>query len=72
MRISYNREEDIIIIEVSEEGIDYAEEVGQMIIHFTRERKPVLVEILDASDFLAEITKVSLRAKDSKLAEVLI
>ena len=43
-----------------------------MIIHFTRERKPVLVEILDASDFLAEITKVSLRAKDSKLAEVLI
>jgi uncharacterized protein YuzE len=72
MRISYNREEDIIIIEVSEEGIDYAEEVGPMIIHFTRERKPVLVEILDASDFLAEITKVSLRAKDSKLAEVLI
>ena len=72
MRIRYNREEDIIIIEVSEEGIDYAEEVGPMIIHFTRERKPVLVEILDASDFLAEITKVSLRAKDSKLAEVLI
>ncbi len=72
MRISYNREEDIIIIEDSEEGIDYAEEVGPMIIHFTRERKPVLVEILDASDFLAEITKVSLRAKDSKLAEVLI
>ncbi len=70
MRISYNREEDILIIEVSEEGIDYAEDVGPMIIHFTKEGKPVLVEILDASEFLAEITKVSVRAKDNKLAEV--
>ena len=57
---------------MSEEGIDYAEEVGPMIIHFTKEGKPVLVEILDASDFLAEITKASVRARDSKLAEVLI
>ena len=72
MRISYNREEDVLIIEVSEEGIDYAEEVGPMIVHFTKEGKPVLVEILDASDFLAEITKASVRARDSKLAEVLI
>jgi len=55
MRISYNREEDVLIIEVSEEGIDYAEEVGPMIVHFTKEGKPVLVEILDASDFLAEV-----------------
>ena len=72
MRISYNREDDVLVLEVSEEGIDYAEEVGPMIIHFTKEGRPVLIEILDASDFLAKITKASVRAQDSKLAEVLI
>ena len=72
MRISYNREDDVLVLEVSEEGIDYAEEVGPMIIHFTKEGRPVLVEILDASEFLAKITKASVRAQDSKLAEVLI
>jgi uncharacterized protein YuzE len=72
MRISYNREDDVLVLEVSEEGIDYAEEVGPMIIHFTKEGRPVLVEILDASEFLAKITKASVRARDGKLAEVLI
>lgn len=43
-----------------------------MIIHFTKEGKPVLVEILDASEFLAELTKVSVRASDSKPEEVWI
>jgi len=72
MRISYNREDDVLVLEVSEEGIDYAEEVGPMIIHFTKEGRPVLIEKLDASDFLAKITKASVRAPDSKFAEALI
>jgi len=32
--------------------IDYAEEEGQMIIHFSKDGEPVLLEILDAKDFL--------------------
>ena len=50
MKIKYDSEVDILTIEVSGEGIDYAEEVGGIIVHFTKEGKPVVLEILDASD----------------------
>jgi uncharacterized protein YuzE len=72
MKVSYNREDDVLLLEVSEEGIEYAEEVGPLIIHFTKEGKPVLVEILDASEVLTELTKVSVKARDRELAEVTI
>jgi uncharacterized protein YuzE len=72
MKVSYNREDDVLLLEVSEEVIEYAEEVGPLIIHFTKEGKPVLVEILDASEVLTELTKVSVKARDRELAEVTI
>ena len=72
MRISYDRDADILMIEISDEDIDYAEEAGPMIIHFSKNGKPVLIEILDASEFLAEITKISMRAKSKELIEAQI
>ncbi len=71
MKISYNREKDILIYDVSEEPIDYAEEVGNIIVHFTKEGRPVLLEILDASEFLAETTKITMRSFDETPVEVL-
>jgi len=41
-----------LLIEISDEEIDYAEEVSNMTIHFSKDGKPVLVEILDASEYL--------------------
>ncbi len=70
MKISYNREQDILMYEISDEPIDYAEEVGNIIVHFTREGKPVLLEILDASEFLAETTKITIRSFDETPVEV--
>lgn len=55
---------------ISDEPIDYAEEVGNIIVHFTREGKPVLLEILDASEFLAETTKITIRSFDETPVEV--
>jgi len=43
-----------------------------MIIHFSKDGKPVLIEILDASEFLAEITKISMKAKNKELIEAQI
>lgn len=53
MRISYNREVDILMVEHSEEKIEYAEEMDPTIVHFTckGKRKPALIEILDANEF---------------------
>jgi len=72
MKVSYNRVDDVLLLEVSDEGIEYAEEVGPLIIHLTKAGKPVLVEILDASEVLAELTRVSVKAQDRELAEVAI
>jgi uncharacterized protein YuzE len=51
-RIRYSRDVDILIIELSDKSIDYAEEEGQIIIHFTKDGEPVLIEILDAREFI--------------------
>ncbi|MFP3869979.1 MAG: DUF2283 domain-containing protein [Syntrophobacteria bacterium] len=70
MKISYSREDDVMLIEVSSEPIDFAEEMGPFIVHFTEDRKPVLLEILDASEFIATATKSTIRATDARPVEV--
>ncbi len=67
MRIGYDREKDILLIEVSRKPIDHAEELGPLIVHFSRQGHPVLLEVLDASDFLSAATKVTARAKTEQL-----
>ncbi len=67
MEISYDREKDIMLVELSTRPIEYAEKMGPIIVHFTKTEKPVLLEILDASEFIAATLKTSLRAKEEKL-----
>ena len=62
MNIRYDREEDILTYEVSPDEIDYAEELDSIVVHFTKEGKPVLLEILGASDFIAQTTKAAITA----------
>lgn len=66
MKISYNREEDIAMIELNPKKIDHAQEADNVIIHFSKDDEPVLLEILDASDFLANLMRTSLRAKNER------
>ena len=70
MKINYNREQDILLLESSSEPIDYAEEMGPLIVHFSKEGKIVLLEILDASDFLSEIIKKTISSKESASVEL--
>jgi uncharacterized protein YuzE len=51
-KIKYDKETNILLIEFSEKPIDYAEEEGQVIIHFTKDEEPVLLEILEAKEFI--------------------
>ena len=44
--------------------------MGPIIVHFSKDRKPVLLEILDASEFISLATKSSIRAKDSEAVEL--
>ena len=70
MKISYNREDDVMVLEVSSDTIDFAEEMGQIIVHFSKEKKPVLLEIMDASEFIATAAKSTIKAKDSEAVDI--
>ena len=70
MRLRYDREQDILLMEVSDEVIDYAEEVGPIIVHFTEAGCPVLLEIMDASEFLTQATKVTMKSAGEYFIEI--
>jgi uncharacterized protein YuzE len=49
-KIKYDEEADILTVVVAEEGkLSYAEEVGDIIVHFDKNGKPLFMEILKAS-----------------------
>ena len=62
MKIWYDRHEDILMIEVVPYGtIDHAEQVDGVIVHLTEDDRVVLLEILDASEFLSTLVKVAMQ-----------
>jgi len=54
MKFKYNKKDDILLIELNNKKIDYAEQSGDLIVHFSLKREAVLLEILDASAFLKQ------------------
>lgn len=57
MKLKYSNEDDVLMIELNKEPIDYAEQKGDFIVHFSPKREAVLIEILDATRFLKDINK---------------
>ena len=54
-KMKYDREADILTLEADKgTKIDYARELGDVIVHFTKDNLPVLVEILNASSLLQQ------------------
>ena len=54
VKISYEPEADVLMWEITDKPIDFAKEVGNVIVHFTKNNIPVLIEVLEASKFLAK------------------
>ena len=62
MKIRYDREEDILMLEFKDgERIDHAEHVESIILDLNEADEPVLLEVLHASDFLTQVLKASLQ-----------
>lgn len=50
VKISYDREADVLSWEADKNTpIDHAQEMGNLVVHFSNDKRPVLVEMLDAS-----------------------
>ena len=63
-RIKYSKDVDILVVELSKKKIDYAEESGQIIIHFTKKGEPVILEIQDARNFLLSSLSSMVKEKE--------
>ncbi len=48
----YEKEDDVLNIWLAEGKIDFAEQKGDVIVHFSKDNEPIYIEILDASNFL--------------------
>lgn len=54
----YDVESNIISWEISKDQIDSAIELGNFIIHLSKNKKPVLIEILNADKFTKQFAKI--------------
>lgn len=52
IKMSYEAEADVLRIETGQKPIDYAKEMGNVVVHFSRDGSPVYFEILEATRFL--------------------
>jgi uncharacterized protein YuzE len=64
-KVKYSKDADALLIELSDKKIDYAEDKGNIIIHYTSEDEPVLLEIFEAKEFL--LNSLSSMIKDKEV-----
>ncbi|PSB28497.1 DUF2283 domain-containing protein [Stenomitos frigidus] len=53
-KIRYSKDVDALLVELSDAPIAYAEDDGQVILHYSDDEKLVLIEILDVTQFMSE------------------
>ena len=53
-KIRYSPDADILMVRLGEGALDYAEEREGIIVHFSKDGSPVLLEILDATEFVEQ------------------
>jgi hypothetical protein len=68
-KIKYSKDVDALLIELSDKKIDYAEDKGNIIIHYTSESEPVLLEIYDAKEFIQNSLASILNEKENIMNE---
>jgi uncharacterized protein YuzE len=53
-RVKYSKDVDVLLIELSDDAIAYAEDEGRVILHYSNNEKLVLIEILDFKQFMSD------------------
>jgi len=63
-KVSYSKDADALLIELSDGAIDHAEQHGNVILHLSSSGAPVLLEILDARQLLLASLRSVLEASE--------
>jgi uncharacterized protein YuzE len=65
----YDAEDDVLMIWLAEgKTVDHAEHVGQTILHLTETGEPILLEILNARDFVADLVRTAMTPVSTEAA----
>lgn len=64
-KITYEPEADVLRVEISRKPIDYASELGNIVVHFSPQNTPVYLEILEASKFIKDLSRAVRSVKTS-------
>ncbi|CCI09716.1 MULTISPECIES: DUF2283 domain-containing protein [Microcystis] len=59
-KIKYSKDVDTLLIKLSDKPISYAEEDGQVILHYSNDDMLALIEVLDFRQFISEDTPAAL------------
>lgn len=57
VKINYEPEADVLRVEMASGSIDFATEVDNIVVHFSKKGVPLYLEILEATKFLKQSTK---------------
>ena len=63
-KIKYSKDTDALLIELSDTPIKYAGDEGQVIIHFSVDDEPVLIEVFDAKQFIVNLLTSVMEEKE--------
>ena len=67
MKTCYDKEVDALLIKLSNSRPKYGEDIGEgIIVHFSKEKLPVEIEILGAKRYLVAWLEQALEVKHSK------
>lgn len=58
MKIRYYKDADLLSLRISKEPYKFARQTGDLIVHYTEDKEPVLIEIVNAAKFLKDTTKL--------------
>lgn len=68
IKYSYDPDADVLMLRKKGTGkIDHAEEMGDFVVHFSKQNVPLLIEILNASSVIAESNKNMLQMARKKI-----
>ncbi len=67
----YDEESNLMSFEVAKGKISYAKDFGNVIIHFSKAHKPILIEILDASKFMGQFEQIKNLKKIKGVGDIL-
>jgi len=64
MKTKYDKDVGVLLIKIRDENPAYGEDIGGgVIVHYSKDKMPVEIEILDAKRYLIDWVKQALEAK---------